>query len=248
MCYCIACLPSMPQVSPHAGHSRHSRPSVGVHHGNADCTLFTPLYEAEKHGNRRERMCVCVCVLEEEGGGGGEIETVRHRGKDQCESGGTHIFIPRRHKHPHKDACTDTHTHTHTHRLNNPDYRPSVESSGTVVPLWPRFLPVGSLWASQWRPLESPLLWQHQILFKPTNDWDYTAASSASARSTSDIQPRPHPETKARSSGGESPALKVGTTFPLKDSDNMSNTFEVEAIYPSKNINIWSQARVIWVL
>ena len=86
--YCIACLASMPQVSPHAGHSRHSWPSVGLHHGNTNHTLFTPLYEAGKHGNQRENVCVCV--------GGGETGDRSVWGTQIC-------------------GCCSVHTHTHTH-------------------------------------------------------------------------------------------------------------------------------------
>lgn len=55
----------MLQVSAHEAHSRHSLPSLSLHHGNIHHTLFTPLYEAGKHGNQRGKVyvCVCVCVL-----------------------------------------------------------------------------------------------------------------------------------------------------------------------------------------
>lgn len=48
--------------------------------------------------------------------------------------------------------------HAHRRALKNPDYLVSVESSRTAMPLWLLFFPVGSLWVSQWRPLESLLL------------------------------------------------------------------------------------------
>lgn len=71
-----ACCPTawmgeMLQVSAHEAHSRHSLPSLSLHHGNIHHTLFTPLYEAGKHGNQRGKVyvSVCVCVLKKGVGG-----------------------------------------------------------------------------------------------------------------------------------------------------------------------------------
>lgn len=62
----------MLQVSAHEAHSRHSLASLSLHHGNIHHTLFTPLYEAEKHGNQRGNayVSVCVCVLKKGWWGG----------------------------------------------------------------------------------------------------------------------------------------------------------------------------------
>lgn len=92
----------MPQVSPHAGHSRHSRPTVGLHHGNTNHTLFTPLYEAGKHGNRRENVCECVCGCVWERGSERQI-CVRVRGPELVIA----VSTP---------ANTQSHIHTHTSR------------------------------------------------------------------------------------------------------------------------------------
>lgn len=62
----------MLQVSAHEAHSHHSLASLSLHHGNIHHTLFTPLYEAGKHGNQRGNVyvsvCVCVCIKKGEGG------------------------------------------------------------------------------------------------------------------------------------------------------------------------------------
>jgi len=121
-----------------------------------------------------ERMWVCVCGKETEM----EWSVWEWELKDQ------NLWLP--------FAVTQRHTLT----LKNPDYLLSAESTGIVVPLWMLFLPVGSLWVSQWRPQEFPLLSLHQILLKPTNDWDYTVASSPSSRSINGIQQCPDSETK----------------------------------------------------
>lgn len=98
----------------------------------------------------KDRMYMCPCVC-------------------VCENGGTQIC----------GRCQHSNKDTHPEKKNL-DCLLSRGSSGTVVPLWPLLFPDGFLWVLQRRLLESPLLLLHQILLKPTNDWDYTVASSPS--------------------------------------------------------------------
>lgn len=160
----------MLQVSAHEAHSRHSLASLSLHHGNIHHTLFTPLYEAGKHGNQRGNVyvSVCVCVCIKKGEGGMQICSC-------CQLSNKDLHKPQK----------------------SPDCLLSAGSSGTVLPLWVPLFPVGLHRVSQWRPLESPLLWLHQILLKPTNDWDYTVASSPSPHSASHVQQHPAVEFSA---------------------------------------------------
>ncbi len=105
--YCIACLASMPQVSPHAGHSRHSRPLVGLHHGNTNHTLFTPLYEAGKHGNQRQNVCVCVWERERQWETEGKISVRVEEPK----------FVVAVSTHTETETRIKTHIHTQKSRL-----------------------------------------------------------------------------------------------------------------------------------
>lgn len=54
---CVKTLLYSMYVSPHAEHIPHSWAAVGLRHGNTNGALFTPLYEAGKHGNERKNVC-----------------------------------------------------------------------------------------------------------------------------------------------------------------------------------------------
>lgn len=78
----------MLQVSAHQAHNRHSLASLSLHHGNMHHTLFTPLYEAGKHGNQSGNVYVCVfvCVLKKKEGGRRFVAAVSFQTKTYTNS------------------------------------------------------------------------------------------------------------------------------------------------------------------